>query len=152
MFFGLLGFRANSGFGFCDTIFWVQGSDVRFFDTILGFGMQGLGFLTRFQGLGFWFFHATSGFGVLFFSHQIRVLVKTHTFFHPKSNIFIKIVIIWHALALQHALEIIKSSVKYIISGYAWQKTPAKSRGGNRARGFDPRNEVNKKIIKIDVF
>ena len=82
-----------------------------------GFSVQGLGFLTRFwgrglgfftphQGSGFWFFDAKLGFGVL---------VKKHKIFNPKSIIFIQKVIIWHALALQHALEIIKSSVKYIM-------------------------------------
>ena len=41
----LFGFKANSGFGFCDTIlgFGVN-SGFWFFDTILGFGVQGLGF------------------------------------------------------------------------------------------------------------
>jgi hypothetical protein len=71
--------------------------------------------------LWFWFFHSTSGFGQLVISHQISVWgfgQKTNNF-HPKSIIFIKIMIIWHALALQHALEIIKSSVKYIRKGFA---------------------------------
>ena len=92
MFFG---FWANSGFWFCDMIlgfgvisgFWsfdknfvVQGSGFSFFGTILGFGDQGFGFLTRFGGLGliqgfvfltrFWglgfgFFDTKLGFGVL---------------------------------------------------------------------------------------
>ena len=85
----------GSGFGFFDTILGFEvNSGFWFFDTILGFGVNsGFGFLTRFCGLGFW-------------SKNKKI--------HPKSIIFIKKVIIWHALALQHALEIIKSSVKHI--------------------------------------
>ena len=110
VFFGLLGFGANSGFWLCDTIlgfgansgFWcfdtifaVWSAGFRFFDTILGFGVQGLGFATRVQGLGFWCFHTTSGFGVLVFWHQIRVWgfgQKTQNFpskihcFHQKGD------------------------------------------------------------------
>ena len=59
-FFGLLGFGANSGFGFCDMIlgfgansgFWsfdtILGAGLGFCCIILGFGVQGLAFLTRF--------------------------------------------------------------------------------------------------------
>ena len=43
----ILGFGANSGFWSFEMIFEVY-SGFRFLDTILGFGVQGLGFLTRF--------------------------------------------------------------------------------------------------------
>ena len=60
IFFGLLGFKANSGFGFCDMILeFGANSGFWSFDTILG------------AGLGF--FDTILGFRVLFFSHHNRV-------------------------------------------------------------------------------
>ena len=44
----ILGFGANSGFWFFDTIFGFWGSGFGFCGMILRFGVQGLAFLTRF--------------------------------------------------------------------------------------------------------
>ena len=84
----ILGFGFEQDFGVCGAGFGCGG-------IILGFEVQGLAFLRRFSGFRFWFFHTTSGFWVVVFSHQIRALgfgQKMHNFpskihyFHQKSD------------------------------------------------------------------